>query len=180
MSRRRKKNDKPTEATETPAKKPTSRRGRGRATAESTAAIEAATPETAPSLLARVPMPVRWRDLDAFNHVNNASYHTYLEEARLHWLQSLPGPWVSEEVAPVLAAVQVNYRRPIEWPAGIVVELFCERVGNSSVTIAHRIIDDSEATTLHADGHAVIVWIDRHGGQATALPDAVREVCSPQ
>ena len=31
-------------------------------------------------------LAVRWRDLDAFNHVNNSSYLTYLEEARLQWL----------------------------------------------------------------------------------------------
>lgn len=179
MSRLRKKNDPTEAAAEAPAKE-TSRRGRVAAKATENPTPTAPKADATPVALARVPMPVRWRDLDAFNHVNNASYHTYLEEARLHWLQSLPGPWVSEEVAPVLAAVQVNYRRPIEWPANIVVELFCERLGNSSVTIAHRIIDDGEATALYADGHAVIVWIDRHGGQAAALPDAVREACSPQ
>ncbi|MBW3551311.1 MAG: ABC transporter permease subunit, partial [Proteobacteria bacterium] len=41
------------------------------------------TPE--PIALIRVPMPVRWRDLDAFNHVNNSKYLSYLEEARLRF-----------------------------------------------------------------------------------------------
>ena len=31
---------------------------------------------------------VRWRDLDAFNHVNNASYLGYVEEARVRWFKS--------------------------------------------------------------------------------------------
>ncbi|PIQ38117.1 MAG: thioesterase, partial [Lysobacterales bacterium CG17_big_fil_post_rev_8_21_14_2_50_64_11] len=72
-------------------------------------------PTTAGNVLARIAMPVRWRDLDAFNHVNNASYLTYLEEARLQWLGALPGPWLDSTSAPVLAAIQINYRRPIAW-----------------------------------------------------------------
>ena len=34
-------------------------------------------------ILAAIPLHVRWRDLDAFNHVNNSSYLTFLEESRL-------------------------------------------------------------------------------------------------
>ena len=83
---------------------------------------------------------VRWRDLDAFNHVNNANYLTYLEEARLQWLQHVRD-WFSEDAMPVLAASELQYRRPIAWPASLHIELRCTRLGNSSMTIAHRIVD---------------------------------------
>jgi acyl-CoA thioester hydrolase len=56
---------------------------------------------------------VRWRDLDAFNHVNNASYLGYIEEARVRWFHSLSDDWANETSAPVLAAIAMNYRRPI-------------------------------------------------------------------
>jgi acyl-CoA thioester hydrolase len=46
---------------------------------------------------------VRWRDLDPFNHVNNANYLTYLEETRLQWLQQLR-EWSDSASSPVLAA----------------------------------------------------------------------------
>ena len=36
--------------------------------------------------LVRIPLSVRWRDLDAFNHVNNSKFLSYLEEARLRWM----------------------------------------------------------------------------------------------
>ncbi len=136
-------------------------------------------PLTAP-LLFRVPMELRWRDLDAFNHVNNASFLTYLEEARLRWFASLGTEWVTETTAPLLAAVQINYRRPIPYPSNIVVELFAERVGTSSVTISHRILREAadasdEEAILYADGHVVIVWINRMSGRPTALPESVRK-----
>ena len=147
-----------------------------------TAATEAATPAStisgSPAPLFRVPMAVRWRDLDAFNHVNNSKYLSYLEEARLHWMIGVPGKGLDDHVAPVVAAAQLNYRRPIGWPAQVVMELFVERLGNTSLTIGHRIVDATDAGVLYCDGHVVMVWIDRDSGAAAALPDPVREACS--
>lgn len=128
-------------------------------------------------VLLRLPITVRWRDLDAFSHVNNASFLTYLEEARLQWLQSLPAPWMTEDVAPLLAATHVNYRRPIGWPCEIEVELFVERLGNTSLTLGHRIHDRIDAGALYSDGYAVMVWVDRSTGKPGPLPAVIRDAC---
>lgn len=133
---------------------------------------------TMAATLVRMPMSVRWRDLDAFNHVNNSKYLGYLEEARLQWLMTLPGEWIDDNVAPVVAAAHVNYRRPIAWPNEIVVELLVERIGNTSLTIGHRITNAQDADVLYADGNVVMVWIDKHRGEAAALPDCVRAACT--
>ncbi len=127
------------------------------------------------AFLIRLPIELRWRDLDAFNHVNNSNFMTYLEEARIRWFDSLGEPWLTDTVAPLLAAVQMNYRVPIPYPARVVVELLADRVGTTSVTLGHRIASEDGAI-VHADGHVVIVWIDRASGRPTALPDAVRRV----
>lgn len=127
-----------------------------------------------PRQLIRVPIDVRWRDLDAFNHVNNANFLTFLEEARLRWFETLPGPWIDESIAPLLAAANVNYRRPIGWPARVAVDLWAERIGNSSLTIGHRIVDADDDAILYADGNTVLVWIDRGSGRSSALPASVR------
>ena len=74
-------------------------------------------------VLIRMPIELRWRDLDAFNHVNNSNFMTYLEEARIRWFDSLGEAWVTDATAPLLAAVQMNYKVPIPYPAKIVVEL---------------------------------------------------------
>ena len=117
---------------------------------------------------------VRWRDLDAFNHVNNSNYLTYLEEARLQWLSHVPGPWFDEHAMPVMAASQVNYRRPIAWPAQLQVQLFCERMGNTSMTLAHRVVDAERSDTLYCDGNVVMVWMDPASGKPVPLPEAIR------
>ncbi len=116
---------------------------------------------------------VRWRDLDAFNHVNNSNYLTYLEESRLQWLQTL-SDWYSPDAMPVLVAVQLNYRQPIAWPAALRVQLVCSRLGNTSVTLAHRITADDDDTRLFCDGDATMVWVNPASGKPVALPGSVR------
>lgn len=122
----------------------------------------------------RLSLPVRWGDMDAFNHVNNAQYLRYLEEARVRWLESLPGVTLRDRIAPVLAASTVNYRVPIEWPNEISVELFLDRIGSKSITVSHRMLSGSDGSVLYSDGHVVLVWVDSQTGQSVPLPDALR------
>lgn len=120
----------------------------------------------------RMAIALRWSDLDAFNHVNNARYLTFLEQARIEWFETIGEPWVTDASAPVVASATLSFKRPIEYPARIFVELFTERLGNSSVTIGHRIVD--EDGTLYCDGNVAAVWVDRRTEKATPLPAGVR------
>ena len=162
---------------DTPAP-PRKRKPVAEATAAATVTESGAPSEEAPTQLIRVFMPVRWRDLDAFNHVNNSKYLSYLEEARLQWMLGIPGQGMDDQVAPVVAAAHLNYRRPIEWPNELAIELFVERLGNTSVSIGHRIVAAADADVTYCDGNVVLVWIDRDSGRAAPLPDAVRDSCS--
>ena len=128
-------------------------------------------------LLYDLPIEVRWRDLDAFNHVNNQNFLGYVEEARVRWFKSLSADWANETSAPILAAIAMNYRQPIGWPESLRVQLLAERLGSKSVTLAHRIISADETGRLYADGNTVLVWVDR-AGQSVALPEAVRTACA--
>jgi acyl-CoA thioester hydrolase len=118
----------------------------------------------------------RWRDMDAFNHVNNASYLGYIEEARVRWFKSLSSDWAGETSAPVMASVTVNYRRPAHWPETLRIELFAERVGGKSLTLGHRILSAADPSIVYCDGHTVLVWIER-SGQSVVLPQNVRAAC---
>ena len=124
-------------------------------------------------------LEVRWRDLDAFNHVNNSSYLTYLEEARLQWLQNVPD-WFSDECMPVLVASTINYRQPIAWPASLHVALSCERLGSSSITIGHHIVDAASPDRLYSDGNVTMVWMNPRVGKSVALPPSIREAVAQQ
>ncbi|PNS07697.1 acyl-CoA thioesterase [Solilutibacter silvestris] len=119
-----------------------------------------------------IPIELRWRDLDAFNHLNNATYLSLLEEARIRWFAQLGEPWVTEEFAPVVASSTLNYRAPVNYPATLQIELFSERIGETSVVIGHRI--KGEDGRVHCDGNVVAVWINVKSGKPRALPEGVR------
>ena len=115
---------------------------------------------------------IRWRDLDAYRHVNNAVYATYLEECRDEWLERTLGeagdPWDY-----VLARVAIDFRRELT-QADEVVLVSCRlvRVGRSSLATREEIrTQDGE---LAAEAEAVLVARDRERGGSRPLAPAER------
>ncbi|MDW8479889.1 MAG: thioesterase family protein [Xanthomonadales bacterium] len=119
---------------------------------------------------------LRWRDHDALDHVNNAAFLTFLEEARLAWLGTLPSALTEGGSGPVVARIEIDYRRQLRWPGRIRVALLLERLGTSSLTLAHRLWREDDPATVVAEGRAVLVWIDRASGRPVPLPAVLREL----
>lgn len=120
---------------------------------------------------------VRWSDMDALGHVNNARYFTYLEEARLGWFEALPEPWYDERSGPVVARASCDFSRPITTAGEVVVTTRPGKPGNSSIAL-HSEIQDAADGTLYARAEVVVVWVDRETGKARPLPDSVRRLAS--
>lgn len=119
---------------------------------------------------------VRWRDLDAFGHVNNAVYLTYLEEARDEWLAGALPQGVSLWDF-VLARVAIDYRRELrESDEHIVASCRLLRVGRSSLVTREEIRTlDGE---LSAEAEAVMVARDQQTGRSRPLTEAELEAFS--
>jgi acyl-CoA thioester hydrolase len=115
---------------------------------------------------------IRWRDMDAFRHVNNAVYLTYLEEARDEWFLEVLGNGLLLNDF-VLARCAVDYRSPLTQEDGDVdVELRCTRVGRSSITTAERITAVSDGRVA-AEAEAVLVHYDWETGTSRPLTDEI-------
>jgi acyl-CoA thioester hydrolase len=113
---------------------------------------------------------IRWRDMDAFKHVNNSVYLTYLEEARDEWFLAVLGNGLLLNDF-VLARCAVDYRSPLTQDDGDVdVELRCTRVGRSSITTAERVIAVSDGR-LAAEAEAVLVHYNWDSGTSRPLTD---------
>ena len=116
---------------------------------------------------------IRWRDLDAFRHVNNAVYATYLEECRDEWAERALGD-AGDIWGFVLARVAIDYRRELTQEDDVIVAS-CRlvRIGNSSVTLHEeiRMLDG----TLSAESEAVLVARDAETARSRPLTAAERE-----
>jgi len=86
-------------------------------------------------------VPLRWSDMDAFGHVNNNQFMVLLEEARVAMMFSAAAesgiPGFREGV--VVARHEVDFLLPVTVPAETRVELWVERIGNSSFSFAYEL-----------------------------------------
>jgi acyl-CoA thioester hydrolase len=116
---------------------------------------------------------VRWRDVDALRHVNNAVYATYLEECRDGWLEQALGD-AAAMWDYVLARVAIDFRREIGLDEeAVVVRTTLTRIGSSSFTL-HEEVRKLDGTVA-AEAESVIVARDRETGSSRPLTASERE-----
>jgi acyl-CoA thioester hydrolase len=108
---------------------------------------------------------VRWDDIDAFGHVNNAKYLTYIQEARFLW---------SPIIEMVVARAEVDFIDPIyEGGRFYDVNLWVEAIGNSSFTMGYEVVGDNGL--VHAKVRTVQVAVSMETMKSRPLTDAERE-----
>ena len=98
----------------------------------------------------KLAIQIRWRDLDALGHVNNAVYLTYFELARLAYIRALLGEDAAIDrrtLMPVdfqfiLAEVTCHYRSPATLGAQLATSLWVSQVGRKSFVFEYRINDE--------------------------------------
>ncbi len=115
-------------------------------------------------------LSVRWGDMDAAGHVNNSRFFSYFEEARVEWLKATLDDGMFAESGPVLAHASCDFERPVTHPASLVVEVYAEPPGETSLTTLYRArLADVDEPVAH--GRAVLVWIDAETGTPVPVPD---------
>jgi acyl-CoA thioester hydrolase len=117
-----------------------------------------------------VGITVRWADMDAYEHVNNAVYLNYLEEARDRLMDQLFG---NAGYDFVIAHVGVDFRREITQSDGEVT-VRSEVVGYGTSSVRTREEVRKADGTLAADGECVLVARDVEQGGSRPLTEAER------
>lgn len=120
---------------------------------------------------------VRWSDMDAMGHVNNAAYLTYLETAREPWFGALG---VDESYLRfAMRRIEVDYLSQLTFDDGAVrVTIELDGVGTTSIRTRERMTAESDGR-LVVEAKAVIVRLDEAGTGSAPLPDALRDRLSP-
>jgi acyl-CoA thioester hydrolase len=118
---------------------------------------------------------VRWDDIDALGHVNNAKYLTYAQEARFHWsfYQFYERNETPYFIDMVVARAEVDFIVPI-YEGGLFVDvhIWVESIGTSSFVLNYEI---SSKGVLHARLKSVQVAISLATKKSRPLSDTERE-----
>jgi len=116
---------------------------------------------------------VRFADLDALGHVNNAVYLTYFESARIAWWLEVTGRSGLDALDMILARAEVDYRSPLLWRERLRVGVRCVSLGRSSLTLELRAVEP-ESERLVAEGRKVCVLFDYAAGRKRVIPEELR------
>ena len=126
----------------------------------------------------KYPFPIRqqilWGEMDAFNHINNASYFRYFETGRVHFFYQT-GIWqllLDEGVKIVIAKLDCNYIQPLVYPEEIEISVGIKAIGNTSYTVHQQVISITKG--LCAQGDAIIVGTDHETGLKKPWNDKLR------
>ena len=118
---------------------------------------------------------VRWNDLDAFGHVNNANYLTYVQESRADftwWSRKRAGetPLLMDMV---VARAEVDFLEPIyEGGFDLDVDIWVTKIGNASFDLAYQM---SSNGNIHANAKTVQVAVSMETKKSRPLNDIERE-----
>lgn len=143
-----------------------------------------------------MPITLRWSDLDAYGHVNNAEMLRLLEEARIrvfwadrsaaeehevpHTALIAGGP--DAETITLIAAQRIEYLEPVPYlRRPLDVQLWIGRLGGASIEICYEVWSPAgaEPATLYAKAATTLVLVDAETNRPRRLTDIEREVWSP-
>jgi len=141
-----------------------------------------------------VPIKLRWSDLDAYAHVNNAEMLRLLEEARIEafWRPDAgvenPRPTAVIDARPgattvsLIARQEVEYLAPIPYQSSpIEIELWIGNLGGASFQICYEVFspDGVEPRIRYTIASTTLVMVDAASGRPSRIPDELRELFAP-
>lgn len=116
---------------------------------------------------------VRFADLDAMGHLNHAKYLTFMEQARVQYIQlicELTDGW--ENFGVILASVTCDYIKPVSFAEIVTIYTRCSRLGGKSFDMDYVLVNGNDETV--ATGKTTMVAFDYPTNQTISIPDVWR------
>ena len=115
---------------------------------------------------------VRFGDIDALGHVNNAVFLTYIESARIAFLFDAGAATSLEDMSIIVARIEIDFRAPVGFGEDVDISVRASRFGGKSFDLDYEL---RVGDTVVAEAKSVLVAYDYGTAQAIELPDEWRE-----
>ena len=132
-------------------------------------------PPASKILVHRMPIAIRWGDMDAMRHVNNTVYFRYMETIRIAWFDALGLELSVEQPGPVIINATCTFVRQFTYPDTIDARHYVGDFGRTSVETWIELARIDEPDVVCAHGSARIVWADMKTQRSAPIPESVRE-----
>jgi acyl-CoA thioester hydrolase len=116
-----------------------------------------------------VEIPVRWGDMDAFGHVNNAVFVQYIESGRVDYFTTVLDSFGHTDEGPILGEVTCRFLTQVEYPADLHIGTRVVGLSNRTLRLQTGIFvaDNRDPAAV---GLATVVWFDYRAQQSATLP----------
>jgi acyl-CoA thioester hydrolase len=123
----------------------------------------------------KTPISIRFSDMDAYGHVNNAVYLTYFEIARSnYWRDIIEWNWNQNGI--ILGRSEINYLKPLTLNDQIVCYVRTTRIGNSSFDVMHVLVKITpNGEEICTTGKTVCISYDYTANKSVPIPKAQRQ-----
>jgi acyl-CoA thioester hydrolase len=121
-----------------------------------------------------IQITVRFGETDALGHINNASYFTYLEEARIRFFEKIGYNMNTKNWNFILASTKCDFLSQGFFNQILSIKTFVSRIGTKSFQLEHDIYCAQTGEHI-ASGNAVIVYFDFEKQKSEPIPDLLRE-----
>lgn len=117
---------------------------------------------------------IRFVDIDALGHVNNAHHLSYVEQARVKYFNELVGwDWNWNTDGIILAKAEVTYLRPILFQDRLFIQTRCARIGGKSMELEYRLLKyEADEPVLLAEARTVVVAYDYSAKTTVRVPES--------
>lgn len=119
-------------------------------------------------------VPMRWGDMDAMGHLNNASYFRFMETVRINWFTQLNCSPDPKGEGPVIVNAFCNFYKQLEYPCDVRVKMFVSDAQRSSFESWATLERVDQPGVIHAEGGATTVWVNFPLQKSAPLPDWMR------
>ena len=123
-------------------------------------------------------LSIRWGDMDAMGHVNNAMYFRYLETVRLDWFRTIGCNLNPEGEGPVIVNAFCNFYKQFEYPGDILAKMYVSDPGRTTFESWCTFERADAPGLICSAGGATTIWVDFPKQKAVPLPDWVRALVS--
>jgi acyl-CoA thioester hydrolase len=124
----------------------------------------------------RMSIPIRWGDMDAMGHVNNAMYFRYIETIRIEWMRSIGCQPDPKGEGPVIVNAFCTFHKQLEYPGEVIATMYVSDVGRSSFESWCTLQRSDDPDTVYASGGATTVWVNFPQQKSAPIPDSLRRV----
>ena len=107
-----------------------------------------------------VEIETRWRALDAFGHVNNAVFATYIETARGTLFKKWNLPFDGKGQSLIVASITINYQQQLKHPTSIIIGQKITRIGNTSFDVESALFNKNNTEKSIATSKVIVVCFD--------------------